>query len=190
LKIFVIGGQVAHDVGVVESRVGVFERVCNHIGCSLVEGQHTIIVCSPFDDSADIHVLRGAVETPGGRETRIEFHFIDSPDVHQRLNEVVCELELSNVSKVPHPPPQTNDATALSYAWLFCQLSALESSHAAIAVGGNPDGAANMLLLIAEGKRKAVLPLPFMGGASKQAVERCRYELEDRLGSEARGSSS
>jgi len=40
-----------------------------------------------------------------------------------------------------------------------------------------------MLLLLAEGKRKAVLPLPFMGGAAKQAFDRCRYELEDRLGS-------
>lgn len=142
-----------------------------------------MLLCSPFDDAADIHVLRGAVTTPGGRDIRIEFHFVDSPDVHQRLNQVIFELKLSNVSKVPHPPPQTNDAQALSYAWLFCQLSALESSHATIAVGGNPDGASNMLLLLAEGKRKAVLPLPFMGGAAKQAFDRCRYELEDRLGS-------
>jgi hypothetical protein len=184
LKIFVIGGYVAHNAGVVEPQADVLERVCNQIGGSLVDGQHTIILCSPFDDAADVHVLRGAVATPGGRNIRIEFHFVDSPDVHRRLNEVVSELKLSNVSKIPHPPPQTSDAKALSYAWLFCQLSALESSHATIAVGGNPDGASNMLLLLAEGKRKPVLPLPFMGGAAKQAFDRCRYELEDRLGAQ------
>jgi hypothetical protein len=183
LKIFVIGGQVTHNAGIGTPQADVFKRVCSKIGISLVSDQHTMLLCSPFDDAADIHVLRGAVTTPGGRDIRIEFHFVDSPDVHQRLNQVIFELKLSNVSKVPHPPPQTNDAQALSYAWLFCQLSALESSHATIAVGGNPDGASNMLLLLAEGKRKAVLPLPFMGGAAKQAFDRCRYELEDRLGS-------
>lgn len=183
LKIFVIGGQATQNAGTVTSQADVFKSSCTQIGSSLVYGQHTILLCSPFDDAADIHILRGAVATPGGRDIRIEFHFVDSLDVHQRLNEVILELKLSNVSKVPHPPPQTNDAQALRYSWLFCQLSALESSHATIAVGGNPNGAANMLLLLAEGKRKAVLPLPFMGGAAKHAFDRCRYELEDRLGS-------
>jgi hypothetical protein len=49
-------------------------------------------------------------------------------------------------------------------------------------LGGDPDGAANMLLLLADGKRKSVLPLPFLGGAAQRAFERRRYELEDNLG--------
>lgn len=183
MKIFVIGGQVTSSESVATSQTEAFEKVCSDIGSSLVSGRHTILLCSPFDEAADVHVLRGAVATPGGRDIRIEFHFVDSPNIHQRLDQLISELKLKSVSKVPHPPPQTNDVNALKYAWLFCQLSALESSHATIAIGGNPDGASNMLLLLAEGKRKAVLPLPFIGGAAKQAFDRCRYELEDRLGS-------
>jgi len=58
----------------------------------------------------------------------------------------------------------------------------MESSHVTIALGGDPDGAANMLLLLADGKHKVVLPLPFLGGAAKLAFDRRRYELADRLG--------
>lgn len=48
--------------------------------------------------------------------------------------------------------------------------------------GGEIDGAANMLLLLADSKRRTVLPLPFLGGAAKLAFDRRRYELADRLG--------
>lgn len=39
-----------------------------------------------------------------------------------------------------------------------------------------------MLLLLAEGRGKPVLPLPILGGAAEQSFDRRRYELMDRLG--------
>jgi hypothetical protein len=120
--------------------------------------------------------------TEEGRHAQVAFHFVDTAAVRQQLEAVVMELGLSRVSKIPHPPPQEDDPQSRRYAWLLCQLSALESSHATVAVGGDPNGAANMLLLLADGKRKAVLPWAFLGGAARLAFDRRRYELEDRLG--------
>lgn len=182
MKIFVIGGKVTRGEAAVASQSALLKKACAQIGRSLVLGTHTILLCSPFADTADFGVLKGVVATEGGRDTRIEFHFVDSPDVRERLDQVISELRLTRVSRIPHPPPQTKDAQALSYAWLLCQLNALESSQVTIAIGGNPDGASNMLILLAEGKQKAILPLPFLGGAAKQAFDRCHYELKDRLG--------
>lgn len=72
----------------------------------------------------------------------------------------------------------------MSYAWLFCQLQALEKCQAIITIGGKPNGAANMLLLLAEAKRKKIIPFSFMGGAAGQSFQRKRYELEDHMGPE------
>ncbi|RBN36039.1 hypothetical protein DMN50_37535, partial [Priestia megaterium] len=68
------------------------------------------------------------------------------------------------------------------YAWLLCQLQALESCQTIIAIGGKLDGSANMLLLLAESKRKKILPLSFLGGAAEQSFYRKRYELQDIFG--------
>ena len=107
---------------------------------------------------------------------------MDTPRVKERLNEEVSALGLQRVVRVPSPPPQTEDRQAQRYAWLLCQLNAMESCQVVIALGGNPSGAANMLLLLADGKQKAMLPLPFLGGAPKLAIDSRRYELRDRLG--------
>jgi hypothetical protein len=106
------------------------------------------------------------------------YTFPNTVEIRERLDHVVGELSLRDVTRVPHHPPRNpNSPDALRYAWLLCQLEALDRSHAVIAVGGRPDGAANMLLLVAEGKRKPVLSVPFLGGAAEQAFYRRRYEL-------------
>ena len=181
MRIFVVGGLVSREDGDRTEERQLFEGTCRQIGISLVAAGHDIVVCSPFEDAADIHVLRGAAETDAGRQSRVAFHFVDTPVVRKRLEEVVSELGLTQVSRIPHPPPHNDTTESRRYAWLLCQLNALDSSHATIAVGGDPNGAANMLLLVADGKRKAVLPLPYLGGAAKLAFDRRRYELEDRL---------
>lgn len=183
MKLFVIGGVTCgrSDPGFPdESRR--LATACRALGRSIAVERHDIVVCSPFDDAADVEILRGAVLAPDGRDTKVEFNFVDAPAVRKKLEEVIADLGLTRVVKVPHPPPRADDPQARRYAWLLCQLHALDACHATIAIGGDPAGAANMLLLLADGKRKPVLPLPFMAGAAAQAFERRRYELEDRLG--------
>jgi len=182
MKIFVVGGLVSRDDGDLAAQREVLAGTCRQLGSNLAAAGHEIVLCSPFEDAADIHVLRGVATTAEGREAQVAFHFVDTAVVRQKLEAIVTELGLTRVSRIPHPPPQADNQQARRYAWLLCQLNALESSHATVAIGGDPNGAANMLLLLADGKRKAVLPLPFMGGAAKLAFDRRRYELEDRLG--------
>lgn len=71
---------------------------------------------------------------------------------------------------------------ALKYAWLLAQLSAMDRSHAIVAIGGKLTGTASLLLPLAEEKRKYILPLTFLGGAAEQSFFRQQYALEDRLG--------
>lgn len=182
MKIFVVGGLVSRELGGASEEAKVLERACWQLGVSVAAAGHEIVLCSPFEDAADIHVLRGAASTAEGRDAQFAFHYVDTPVVSKRLDAVLAELRLARVSRIPHPPPQEDNQQSRRYAWLLCQLNAQESSHATIAVGGDPNGAANMLLLLADGKRKAVLPFAFMGGAAKLAFDRRRYELEDRLG--------
>lgn len=182
MKFFVIGGMVAREGEGVTKEADLLRRACYQLGKSLAEARCELLVCSPFEDAADVQVLRGVAASEMGRNTRIEFHFPDASLVREQLDRIIAELRLTNVSKVPHPPSQVDETSARRYAWLLCQLSALEISHATIGIGGDPNGAANMLFQLADGKRKPLLPLPILGGAAQQAFERRRYELVDRLG--------
>lgn len=184
MKVFIIGGLVSTKDLEAPSKIASFQKSCQEIGGALSAAGHEIILCSPFDDSADVHVLRGITAANKEKTARVSFHFIDNEEVANELSKVIGRFNLSNVSRVPHPPPMESTQKSLRYAWLLCQLNAMESSHVTIALGGELDGAANMLLLLADGKRRTVLPLPFLGGAAKLAFDRRRYELTDRLGNE------
>ena len=182
MRIFVIGGVTCPDTDVqIEKEKQMLSSICRRIGVELANEGHDILVCSPFANTADIEVLYGVAESKKGQNTRIEFYFVDAPIVTETLNALVSSLGLKNISRIPYPPPNENSVEGHRFAWLLCQLNALESCHAVVAIGGARDGAANMLLLLAEAKRKPLVPLAFMGGAAGQAFIRRRYELEDQL---------
>ncbi|HYH98956.1 toll/interleukin-1 receptor domain-containing protein [Hyalangium sp.] len=184
MQIFVIGSVAVgeNDPGFPNEKM-LLKRTCQGLGKAIRVAGHTAVLCSPFPDSADLEVLRGVAAAGGTTPVNIEMHFPDEKSVRQRLDEVQHELGLVGIKPYPYMPPQGHmSSDAWRYAWLLCQLSALESSQVVIAVGGKLEGAANMLLLLAEAKRKVVLPVTFLGGAAQQAYYRRRYELQDRLG--------
>jgi hypothetical protein len=182
MRIFVIGGTVVNSTEPkYQEQKLLLNSVCRQLGRSIAKAGHSAIVCSPFENSADLEVMRGFAEIPQPRPA-IEIHYPDSDEVRARLNEVIQELGITTVSRYPYPPPQTDEKESWRYAWLLCQLNAIEHSQVTVAIGGQSDGSANMLLLLAEGKQKPLLPIPFLGGAANQAFYRHRYELTDRLG--------
>ncbi|MDB6011754.1 MAG: hypothetical protein JWL65_4004 [Gammaproteobacteria bacterium] len=183
MKLFIIGGLTR--TGDEVDRAGEQSRLteaCALLGRSVASPENTVLACSPFEDSADAAVLRGVANIPVEQQPTIEFHFVDSPPVRAAMDRLVTTLGLRKVKPFPHPPPKSDSAEARRFAWLVCQLSALDEASVTFALGGDGDGSANMLMLVAEGRRKPLLPFPFLGGAAKQAFERRRYELEDRLG--------
>ena len=143
-----------------------------------------MIICSPYPDSADYWVFSGFTQGSPKANSAIEIHFIDKLTVRNEITNLALCSKSVTIVKIPHPPPSNDEKESLIYAWLLCQLQALESCQAIITIGGKTSGAANMLLLLAEAKRKPITPFSFMGGAAGQSFHRKRYELEDRLGPE------
>lgn len=183
MRFFVIGGVACDKIepGFTEQSA-LLERTCHRLGGAIRAAGHAAILCSVFSGSADIDVLRGMASAVTDRPLDIDLHYPDGPDVRSRVEEVVRELHLIGLRRYPHPPPQADTQEAWAYAWLLCQLHALDECHVVVALGGKTDRTASLLLLLAEGRRKSILPATFLGGAAEQAYYRRRYELEDRFG--------
>ena len=79
---------------------------------------------------------------------------------------------------------KSEEKSDMQYAWLFCQLEALECCQCVLAIGGKNTGSANMLLRFAEGKRKLVIPFTIGDGVAMRAYERREFQLKDKLGNE------
>jgi hypothetical protein len=185
VKLFIIGGLTRAGEKVAQDSERLkLDEACALLGSCIAHPEHTVLACSPFDDSADAAVLKGVANMPAEQQPTIEFHFVDSHPVRSALDQLVATLGLRKIKPFPHPPPNSDSSDARRLAWLVCQLSALDEANVTFALGGDNDGSANMLMLVADGRRKPLLPFPFLGGAAKQAFDRRRYELEDRLGND------
>jgi len=182
MKCLIIGG--VDNKHITDAKKELFQNQCIRIGEFLCEKGHSLIVCSPFKDSADYWVLNGFLRGKLKKNQIVEIHFIDDDVIYAEINQLEIELGFKKFVKVPHIKMSTDDTKPSSYSWLLCQLEALEVCHFIFAIGGKKDGAANMLLLLAESKRKVVVPLTFFGGAAYQAFNRRIYELEDKLGND------
>lgn len=179
MRYFVIGGLTGDETECEKKR---FEAACKSIGEALRDLGHSLIICSPYPDSADYWVFNGFTQGKPKDNSSIEIHFVDKSTVRTELTNLASYSKSFTIIKIPYPPPSDDNKESLGYAWLLCQLQALESCQAIITIGGKPNGVANMLLLLAEAKRKPIIPFSFMGGAAGQSFQRKRYELEDRLG--------
>lgn len=180
MQYFVIGG-IVKDKPILENEQRRFENSCITIGKTLCDMGHSLIVCSPFNDSADYWVLEGFARGSLKDNQVVEFHFVDVESVREEIDKLQIKFNHLRFIKVPHASPSVNNSKSIVYSWLLCQLEALESCHTIVTIGGNLDGSANMLLLLAESRRKKILPLSFLGGAAAQSFHRSRYELQDRL---------
>ncbi len=181
MRYFVLGGVTDSD-STTDDINDRLERSCKKLGQVLCDSGHSLIICSPFQDSADYWTFNGFTQNIQNSNNSIEIHYVDTEHVRNRISILEADNNEHKIIKIPHPAPNIENKDSISCAWLLCQLNALESCHAVIAIGGKTDGVANMLLLLAEAKRKPIIPLSFLGGAAGQAFHRRRYELEDRLG--------
>jgi len=144
---------------------------------------HELIVCSPFEGSADYAALQGISESD--HAAKVEFHFPDIEDIRQKVDDWVERLPNSSVAKFPHHPPETHEPEALQHAWLLSQLSALDRCSALIAIGGRIGGSAELLLKLAHSRGRLILPLTALKGASARFLDSHRYEYDDILRNDA-----
>lgn len=182
MRFMIIGGVTeSGNINYEERRL---QEYCINIGKKLRQLGHSLIVCSPFKDSADYWVFNGFIQNKIQNDSNINFYFVNSDSVKEELDNLVNNMQSPHINKIPSPPLNDDKKESLKYAWLLCQLQALESCQVVITIGGKLNGAANMLLLLAEAKRKFILPFSFMDGVASQSFFRIQYELKDRLGSE------
>ena len=184
MKLFVIGGPcITKQEPQFPDQLKLLRRSMRRLGRDVIQANHDLLVCSPFADSADVEAVRGAAEALGeGESPCIEFHYPGAPNITQELESLLASLPSGCVRLFKyHPPIDPESSEARTHAWLLAQLSAMNRSHAVVAIGGKPTGSASLLLLLAEGQGKSVLPLTFLEGAAAQSFQRRQYELRDRL---------
>lgn len=176
MKIMIIGGMTDNS-----EDWELLKESCFEIGKSLRAKKHLLELCSPFEDSADYWVYKGYVDHDSNAIS-INFHYVKSAQVEKQIQKL--ENENFKINKIPTIVRELQDSKEMQYAWLLCQLEALENCHCIIAVGGKTAGSASMLLRFAEGKRKPIIPLVFGGGAAQLSYERRQYQLLDMFGSD------
>ncbi len=183
MKIFLIGSVgVGKEDPTFSTHSQILSESMSRLGKDLALANHDLLVCSPFPDSADVHAARGALEASGAADPLIAFHHPGDPGVVRELSALMESLPSNRYRPFRYQPPiDPTQSEAWTNAWLLCQLSAMNRSHAVIAVGGKPTGSASLLLLLAEGQSKSILPLTFLEGAAAQSFQRRQYALMDRL---------
>lgn len=183
MKVFVIGGTtVPPDNDKYPKELKILERSMRQLGKDLIGAKHDLLVCSPYLGSADLEAVRGATESVHAKKgINVEFHFPRTESISEEVTRLKETLSIKKAKSFFHLPPADDSIEALKYAWLLAQLSAMDRSHAIVAIGGKLTGSASLLLPLAEEKRKQILPLTFLGGAAEQSFFRQRYALEDRF---------
>ena len=94
MKIMIIGGKTEQN----ESWRKIKEA-CIEIGKILRQKNHTLELCSPFEDSADYWVLRGYSSDICTRTT-VNYHYVKLDSVERKLQ--LLENEYLKINKVPN----------------------------------------------------------------------------------------
>ena len=184
MRVFVIGGTtVPRTDDEYPKQLKILEHSMRPLGKCLMDSNHELLVCSPYQGSADVETIRGATLSANvKRGKHVEFHYPRAESISTEVSRLIKTLSLKQAKSFFHLPPADHGPESLKYAWLLAQISAMERSHVIIAIGAKCTGPASLLLPLAEEKRKFILPLMILGGAAEQSFVRQRYALEDRLG--------
>ena len=185
MKVLVVG-SVAADKAVPEYREELerFSKASQEIGLSLVRSGHELVVCSPFPDSADFFVLKGASEGPQHGNHPVVHIFY--PAV-RRVTEALASLKNQNPQAKFNEyacagPMDPDSKESWKHAWLLAQLAAMEHADLVLILSGRSDGAMSFLLPLAEMRNKPILPFAFLGGLSTQILDKKLSFYRDRLG--------
>jgi hypothetical protein len=159
----------------VDNKARDFQEFCRRLGAAARQRGHSAAVCSLFPNSADLAFLEGMAEAaPTSRGADATVFFPADTENEDRFHAVK--------SKIPFqlqacPVYAIQPSAGRSYAFLQCQLMALDSCDIVVAVGGNRDGSAPMLLRLAEFKRKAIVPVTAFDGAASDYYHANRVQF-------------
>ena len=180
MRIFILGS----NNGLNEDECINFAKFCRNLGKELARHRIEIILCSPYRDSADRNILSG-LNNEDNLYLRIELHYPKYTKIESEWQNVIAEemLSLDMFTHMMHPyEPELEEG--IRFSWLYSQIQALNNSDIVIVIGGKIDGTANLLLRIAEGQKKDIIPIRLFGGLALQVFYRNYYKLIDIWGNE------
>jgi hypothetical protein len=188
MKIFLIGGvSVETNDPAYANQVERLNSSMTELGRNIIKAGHDLLVCSPFEGTADVAAARGALEAIASQKevSTVEFHHPDAAAVAAEMAKFREGFHSEALKSFMHPTPKDEKgADLVEYAWLLAQTYAMDRSHSVIALGGKIGKTASLLLGLVDVRKKPILPLTYLGGAAAQAYDRRRYLLEDHLGSD------
>jgi hypothetical protein len=183
VKMMVVGSLVAGPETETPTRRKRFAKIARGFGSDVAHAGHTLVVCSPYEGTADIEALKGLNTSHGAGTTKVEFHYPDRADILDNIKGICSKLGVRGVQLLSYPAIMTNGDLDRTNSWLLAQLKAMQECHGLVAIGGNVAGASSLFLLLAESNLdKAILPLPGCGGTAAESFERLRYPLQRMLG--------
>ena len=187
MRIFVIGGLTdTSSDDEYRAQQDVLDDTMGKFGAAVAQAGHDLLVCSPFPTSADRCAVHGVMRELASRceaGPQVEFHFPESPNVRDEIGKLTGAFNHQLIRLLAHPLMLNDQGQPQwEYSWLLAQLAAMDRSQAIVCIGGRLQGASSLLLILAESRRKNVVPLSYLGGAAAQSYQRRRFELEDRLG--------
>lgn len=180
MRLFIIGSIVT------ESSItpAGFARFCNGFGERLAGKNITLVLCSPYPDSADYEIMRG-IKKAKNTKLSIELYYPQTPEIENSWNDHLEDLDQSiKLTKFRQEAPAINDLNAFKYSWLFCQIQAIANVDFVVVIGGKIAGSSNFLIRIADTKEKEIIPLQKFGGVGASFFEKKRYQLLDSWGNE------
>jgi hypothetical protein len=180
MKLYFVGGVFQPEAPDAAAATALLRTSMGELGAEFARAGHELIVCSPYEGSVDVEIVRGAAGAVD--EPVIHIHYPDTAEIRSEVQALASNHPKLRLRQFQHVPMEADMDGAMRYGWLLSQLSAMDEAHVVVAAGGNPSGSANMLLHLAEVRRKPILPLGHLGGAALRTLERLRYELEDRIG--------
>ncbi|PTM77108.1 toll/interleukin-1 receptor domain-containing protein [Cereibacter johrii] len=180
MKVMILGGLPDQTSSVGSIKSARLMNGVSQLAHQLVADGHDLVLCSPFEGSADHAALTGLENSD--RPARIEFHFPDVEIIRKRVEEWAGRLPNVTFDMFPHHPPVTDEPDASMYSWLLSQLSALDRASALISIGGRIGASAELLLKLAHSRGRLIIPLAGLKGASARFLESHRSEYDDILG--------
>jgi hypothetical protein len=165
MKVLFVGGLDQTGGGDADA----LRTACRRLGGALQERGHSVVFCSPLSDAADVDVLRGVAEAAKGTVPKAFGHVPEGAAV-DRMGVLEKELSLDIIWRTYRTPDLDDESRP--YAYLTCQLLAMDDADAVIAIGGRRGGASSLFLLLAEKRGKPLIPIPFLGGAAQESYWR------------------
>jgi TIR domain len=158
-----------------------FETFCFKLGIELASYDIDLLLCSPFNDSADKLVFDGVFSPINKYEiaANIELHYPTDEVTVSKWAEILGDK--TNIKHFKHPH-ESNIKENLKFSWLYCQMQALENADVVFVIGGKIDGSANLLLRMAEAQDKNVIPIYAFEGQGLHFYRRNYYKLFDSWG--------